>query len=414
MKTKALVVRIATIFLMAVLLAGCGTLVRTAPPPVPTLVLDDSAASAAAPTRSSADVAPAVSGGTVSASGNIAPAQVLAIASNTGGNIKMLDVKVGERVEAGQVLVRLAGSEKLAAAVESANYELLAARQAIIDLNDNAAQARAKAQKRLALAKDALDDATKRRGWKNYRPGDDDAVAVARADLIVAEDHLKRTEDVFGGFADNPVDNLDKAAGISAISAARKARDKAQANLNYLLALPNAIEVEKADAEVAIATAELDAAQREFDTLKTGPDPKALSLASERIKNAEAQLSASQAALADLEISAPFSGVISKVSAHSGAYVMPGQAILTIADLDHLRVETSDLSERDVPQVEVGQTAAVRVKALGVVLKGKVSEISPLADTLGGDVVYTTYIELENPPKNLRAGMSVDVVFGGE
>ena len=31
----------------------------------------------------------------------------------------MLDVEVGDRVEAGQVLVRLAGSEKLAAAVES-------------------------------------------------------------------------------------------------------------------------------------------------------------------------------------------------------------------------------------------------------------------------------------------------------
>jgi multidrug efflux pump subunit AcrA (membrane-fusion protein) len=416
MQTKALALRIANIILVTVLLAGCGSFIQTAPPPVPTLVLDAGAAAPATqtPVSSSAAAALPASGGTVSASGNIAPAQLLAIASNTGGMIKLLDVQVGDRVEAGQVLVRLAGAEKLAAAVESANYELLAARQAMIDLNDNAGQARAKAQKRLALAKDALDEATKHRGWKNYRPGDDDQIAVARADLIVAEDYLKRVQDAYGGFADNPVDNLDKAAAISAISAARKARDKAVGNLNFLLAMPDTIEVEKADADVAIATAELDAAQREFETLKNGPDPMALSLASERIKNAEAQLNAAQAALADLEITAPFSGVVSKVSAHSGAWVMPGQAILTIADLEHLRVETTDLSERDVPQVEVGQSAAVRVKALGVVLKGRVSEIAPLADTLGGDVVYTTYIELENPPQNLRAGMSVDVEFGGE
>ena len=158
--------------------------------------------------------------------------------------------------------------------------------------------------------------------------------------------------------------------------------------------------------------AELDAAQREFERAQKRPRPEALSLAQARIKNAEAQLAASQAALADLELNAPFSGTVSKVSAHSGEWVMPGQAILVLADLDHLRVETTDLSERDVPQVEVGQPAAVRVKALGVVLKGTVSEIAPLAGTLGGDVVYTTIIDLHNPPKALRAGMSVDVQFG--
>jgi HlyD family secretion protein len=406
-------IQIANILLVSLLLAGCGSVIKTAPPPVPTLVLDTAPAQAEkTPTTEAASSAPVFSGETVTASGNIAPAQVISLASNTGGNILMLDVAVGARVEEGQVLVRLAGSEKLAAAVASANYELLAARQAVIDINDNAAQARAQAQKRLALAKDAQDEATKRRGWKNYRPGDDNQIAVAQADLIVAEDHLRRVEDVFGGYADNPNDNLDKAAALSALSAARKARDKALGNLNYLLALPDTIEVEKADAEVAIATAELDAAQREFAALAHGPDPKKLALAGERIRNAEAQLTASQAALDDLVLKAPFNGVVSKVSAHSGAWVMPGQSILVIADLDHLRVETTDLSERDVPRIALGEPAVVQVKALGIEVQGKVVEISPLADTLGGDVVYTTIIELVNPPANLRAGMSVDVSIG--
>jgi HlyD family secretion protein len=336
------------------------------------------------------------------------------LASMQGGNIKTLLVKVGDRVEAGDVLVVFAGSERLAAAVQAANLELLSARQAVIDLEDNAVMERAKAQERLALAKDAFDDAQKRRGWKNYRPGDDNQIAVAQADLIVAADHLKQVEDVFGGFADSPEDNLNKAAALSALSAARKARDKAQANLNYLLALPDTMEVEKADAVVAVASAELEAAQREFERLKNGPEPQAFSLAQARVDNAEAQLAASQAALDDLALKAPFSGTVSKVSAHSGEWVMPGQAILLLADLDHLRVETTDLSERDIPSVAVGQPAAVQIKALDLILRGRVSQISPLADTLGGDVVYTVTIDLDDPPAGLRAGMSAEVQFTAE
>jgi hypothetical protein len=35
-----------------------------------------------------------------------------------------------------------------------------------------------------------------------------------------------------------------------------------------------------------------------------------------------------------------------------------------------------------------------------------------VADTLGGDVVYKTTIEIDSPPDGLRAGMSVDVQYG--
>jgi hypothetical protein len=53
----------------------------------------------------------------------------------------------------------------------------------------------------------------------------------------------------------------------------------------------------------------------------------------------------------------------------------------------------------------------VVIKALSQDVTGTVSEISPLADTLGGDVVYTTKIKLDSQPAGLRAGMSVDVQF---
>jgi len=49
------------------------------------------------------------------------------------------------------------------------------------------------------------------------------------------------------------------------------------------------------------------------------------------------------------------------------------------------------------------------VEALNVDVRGQVARISPLASTLGGDVVYTVIIALEEQPEGLRLGMSLEV-----
>ena len=61
--------------------------------------------------------------------------------------------------------------------------------------------------------------------------------------------------------------------------------------------------------------------------------------------------------------------------------------------------------------VKIGQAVTISVKALNQDLTGKVSVISPLADKLGGDVVYKVTITLDKLPSGLRPGMSVDVSF---
>jgi len=119
-----------------------------------------------------------------------------------------------------------------------------------------------------------------------------------------------------------------------------------------------------------------------------------------------------EAQLARLAVQAAITGTVSALSVHAGEWVMPGQAIATLADLSHLRVETTDLSERDVPGVKEGQAVTVFIKALNANVLGHVSAIAPLANTLGGDVVYTATIDLDAPPDGLRAGMSVEVQFG--
>jgi len=163
--------------------------------------------------------------------------------------------------------------------------------------------------------------------------------------------------------------------------------------------------------DLQVAQAQLDKALSDYAILQAGPDPVKVRLAEARISNAQNQLSAAQAALEHLTLSAPFDGTVAGVNVHPGEWVIPGQVVLTLADLNHLRVETTDLSERDIPRVEAGQPVTVFIEALGQDVPGRVSDISPLADTLGGDVVYKTTITLDESPPGLRAGMSVEVAF---
>ena len=408
--------KIAVIALMALALTGCGVLQQQTPQALPTVMLGGDTSPASTPASAVSNVQAPQSGGSsrgsaVVASGEVAPGQESALAFAMAARVQSIEVKTGDQVEAGQVLARLVGSERMEAALEAANLELLTAQKALTDLTESADQARAQAQLRLANAKDALEQAEKRRGWKEYRVGSENQIDLARADLILAEDNLKRIEEAYGSAASSENEDLNKAAAITAIAAARKVYDKALANLNYLLSMPDSLEVDKAEAELQVAQVEVDAARRELEKWKDGPDPAQVSLLQARIQNAVAQVAAARAALADLALIAPFNGTLIEVNIHSGEWAMPGQPVMRIADLARLRVETTDLSERDVPAIRNGQSVSIFVEALGKELTGKVSEIAFLADTLGGDVVYRTTIDLDRTPTGLRPGMSVEVTF---
>ena len=139
--------------------------------------------------------------------------------------------------------------------------------------------------------------------------------------------------------------------------------------------------------------------------------PDATGTALLQLKQDQLAVQTAQEDLDGIRLIAPFSGEVAAVTASVGDYVSPGQIILVISDVNHMHIETTDLSERDVPEVKLGQVATVSIKALNQNVSGKVSAISPTADTLGGDVVYKVVILLDTIPSNLRAGMSVDVQF---
>jgi multidrug resistance efflux pump len=163
------------------------------------------------------------------------------------------------------------------------------------------------------------------------------------------------------------------------------------------------------EADLITTQASLEDAELNYGKLADGPDPDQIAMAQARLDNAQAQLAVAQAALDQLDLRAPFDGTVVSVEICASEAVLPGQAVVVLGDLDHLQVETSDLSERDVSAVAVGQPAVIFVEALDLEIPGVVASIAPQADTIGGDVVYAVVIELEQQPYGLRWGMSVDV-----
>jgi multidrug resistance efflux pump len=164
----------------------------------------------------------------------------------------------------------------------------------------------------------------------------------------------------------------------------------------------------------AVLEAQIAKGYRDYETFNAGPDPDDVALAEARISNAEAQLAAAQAALVDLELVAPFDGVVAEVHINASEWVAPGQPVLLLADLDHLQVKTTDLNEIDAAQIEVGDKAIITFDALpDIVIEGSVVSIAPKAAE-GSGVNYPVTIELNDIPAELRWGMTafVDIETG--
>lgn len=165
------------------------------------------------------------------------------------------------------------------------------------------------------------------------------------------------------------------------------------------------------EARVKEAEANLAVAQVQVDYLKrVGTDEVHLESAQAEADRAQALLDSANTILATQStLVAPFEGTIVSVDISPAETVVPGRVIVTMGDLSTFQVETKDLSERDVPHVQIGQTASVFIEPLNEEFSGNVIDISRISSTVGGDVVFKVTIDLDKQPQGLLWGMSADV-----
>jgi multidrug efflux pump subunit AcrA (membrane-fusion protein) len=344
----------------------------------------------------------------VSATGLVVPTQWTTLSMTTAGTVEEVFVKEDQQVEAGQPLIRLKGTENLTAAVTTAELELASSQKALDDLYKYPEVRRAQAAQDVVDAKQAVEDAQERLdNLLEQSPQTD--IDQAFANVVLARDRLDKIKEDFEPYENKPEDNLVRAALLSKMAQAQDQYDDLVRLYNNLVGTADELDLAQAEADLELAKAQLSKAEQDYEVLKKGPLPEEVALAEKRLENARDQQQAANAALNDLLLTTPFAGTISNLDVRTNEWVVPGQPLIVLADLSDLHVETTDLNEIDMAQVEIGDRAIVTFDALpDVAVEGTVRRIASKAAE-GSGVNYTVEVELDQIPEKLRWGMTAFV-----
>ncbi|MDP4156321.1 MAG: HlyD family efflux transporter periplasmic adaptor subunit, partial [Bacillota bacterium] len=106
-------------------------------------------------------------------------------------------------------------------------------------------------------------------------------------------------------------------------------------------------------------------------------------------------------------ITAPADGVITTISATPGARVTAGAVVAHLTNYNALKTVAA-IDELDIPKVQVGQTATIKVSALpDQSFTGKVTGIANEGTSTNGVSSFNVDVSIDNP-QNLKVGMSTE------
>lgn len=116
----------------------------------------------------------------------------------------------------------------------------------------------------------------------------------------------------------------------------------------------------------------------------------------------QANLALAEARLQKSTLTAPFSGVVGLRNVSVGAYIVPGQRIADLADVNTLKVDFR-LPEINATQVHVGNTVLVTADAVpGATFEGNIYAIDPVVDINGRAIRLRA--QVPNPQGRLSPG----------
>jgi HlyD family secretion protein len=396
-------------------------------------------------TEAEAALPPVIESQQVVAEAKVVPVQYAALSLPAGGLVAETLVAEGETVTAGQVLLRVESAQQVAA-VAQAEAGLRGAQARLDELRAGprpqeiaVAQAAVEAAQaglekiietaqpeEVAAAEAALDSA--RASLRKVLEGpDEEEITIAAADLRRAEVNLQQAQWEY--------DQIAYGADVGATS---QAAELEQATLEYEAALanyqlavrgPTQADVEAAraqlaqaeanlailrrgasNADVAAAEAEIHRAQAQLDLVKAGARPETIAAAEADVAAAEASLAQAQAALSETELRTPFAGTVAALDAKAGEQIAPGATVVQLADFSDWQIETDDLTELSVVEVDAGDPVTITVDAIpDLEIPGHVARIRPIGEDKRGDITYTVTVRPDKADERLRWNMTTAV-----
>ncbi len=140
----------------------------------------------------------------------------------------------------------------------------------------------------------------------------------------------------------------------------------------------------------------------------TGSNPITLQVSASTLAEDRQNLQNLKDDLAKYTVVAPFSGVISAVSAHVGDSASGTLATIVTND----RIATLSINEVDAAKIKLGDKATLTFDAIdGLTLTGTVAEIDPVGTVSQGVVSYNVQIDFSSQNQSVKPGMTVNAAI---
>lgn len=409
----------------------------------------------------------------VTGSGEFIPSDEIELGFQENGQLIALNEKIGDEVQAGDILAQLRISQnpaELSASLTAAQLKVLQEQQNLDQLYQNAdvesaqallaleeaqlgleelenyADEQALAEQQFRNAESTVEDAQMNLYIVNSSPSQS-ALDIAHASLLFKEkevnelqDEIARAEYQFKSapneFARDRLDQqilslrvqlankqleyekavykyntLDDPPDTIRLSVAEAQLRTAQVEQAEALKNWQATQAGPADGDLAMAEAQLAAAQAKWERVKDGPDPAEIQMAEAQLAEAEAELKLLESGEQIVDLVSPIDGTVLSIDAQVGDRI-DNQVVLTLADLSQPLVEVY-LDEIDSADVQEGDRAEIVFDAIpDKTFMGEVVQIDPQLHRVGNTQGVRVLVILDEPPTsfvNLPIGLNAGV-----
>ena len=286
----------------------------------------------------------------VQASGSLEAQPSASLTWNTGGVVDTINVKAGDQVKAGDVLMKLK-TTSVDSSIISAQSDLVTSQKDLQDVLNTSDTSLAQAVVDLKNAQEAYDKAEK---YLNY---------------LQSSDKIPQTN----------VNAYTETKSNSWMYIYKTKLFKGPAPEDWIVTAQN---------DLALKKAQLEEAQRTYDHYKDGPN-------AQDVAAAQAKVDAAQATVDSMSVIAPFDGEVLYTESQPGDVVATGVAAVDIANLNHLYIDAL-VDESDIASVQVGAPITATLDAVpDLQLTGQVAAINPVGQKDSGLVKYTVRIAID-------------------
>jgi multidrug resistance efflux pump len=146
------------------------------------------------------------------------------------------------------------------------------------------------------------------------------------------------------------------------------------------------------------------------DYLSAGENAEQRAVAHAQLESARANLDAARATLANSQLRAPFEATVISLDMSVGETVNAGIHVAYLGNTNRWKVETKDLAEIDVADVDLGDTVVVKLDAFpDEEFSGTVTKIDPVGKLYLGDMTYQITVTLDEVDTRFMWNMTATV-----